>query len=243
MATKKRQPKKVQPAKPLDLIPDYKPPKNRWVKAAGIAISLAALATTGAYIYTKRLPTLPPLPIVTPEPEPKPPTKPAPAFPVLLKVVDVRPYYVRAVRSDGQIEVRTGGTKAWRFYNPGMLVHGEFTKKQGALGSDGKIAIFASYTAGRKALEMLLFESNQNYKEMSVTDAIKKFAPTKDGFKPATYAKAVAQAAGVSLNTKLKDFTESQRTKFLDEIEKIEEYGQGKVQVFENEDDWKKRGY
>lgn len=237
MATKKRQPKKVQPAK---LLEEPKTPKTSWVKGAGIAITLTALAAGGAYVYTDKLPNLPPAPVAPVEPEPKPSK---PAFPVLLKVVDVRPYYVRAVRSDGQIEVRTGGTKAWRFYNPGMLVHGEFTKKQGALGSDGKLAIFASYTAGRKALEMLLFESNQNYKEMSVTDAIKKFAPTKDGFKPATYAKAVAQAAGVSLNTKLKDFTESQRTKFIDEIEKIEEYGQGKVQVFENEDDWKKRGY
>lgn len=241
MATKKRQPKKAQPVK---FVEEPKTPvKTSWVKSATVAVAFTAAAATGAYVYTDKLPSLPwtpstPAPV---QPEPEPPA--VPKFPTLLKVVEVRPYYVRAVRSDGQIEVRTGGTKSWRFYNPGMLVHGEFTRKQGALGSDGKLAIFASYSAGRKALEMLLFESNQNYKEMSVTDAIKKFAPTKDGYKPPKYAAQVAKAAGVKLDTKLKDFTDDQREKFIDEIEKIEEYGEGKTQMYKDEDDWKKRGY
>lgn len=72
--------------------------------------------------------------------------------------------------ADGSVETRTGGTRAWRSNNPGNIEYGSFAKSHGAIGSDGRFAIFSSYEAGRKAKENLLFEG-KNYRNLTLDQA------------------------------------------------------------------------
>lgn len=162
----------------------------------------------------------------------------------LTKVRETREFYVLADRADGRLEMRTGGSTSWRLHNPGLLAHGKFTRSVGAIGSDGRHAIFPSYELGRRANEILLFESEEHeYMGMSVVDAIKKYAPKKDGFDPVKYAESLAKAAGVETTKILKDFTTEQRKKFLDAIEKHEHFKEGKVTIFKDEAEFQEKGY
>ncbi len=109
-----------------------------------------------------------------------------------------------------------GGTRSWRNNNPGNLKYGKFAAGMGATGRDDKgFAVFPSYEAGRKAQEQLLFGSDA-YRNLSIADAIRKYAPGSDGNDPAGYAAQMARAAGVGVGTRLSDLTPDQRRKFLD---------------------------
>ena len=108
------------------------------------------------------------------------------------------------------------GSRSWRNNNPGNLKFGPYAEKMGATGKDDAgFAKFPSYDAGRKAQENLLFNSDA-YKNLSIRDAIAKWAPGSDGNDPAGYAAQMAKATGTSADTKLSDLTPEQRGKFLD---------------------------
>ncbi|CAM3270716.1 hypothetical protein JHFBIEKO_4803 [Methylobacterium mesophilicum] len=115
--------------------------------------------------------------------------------------------------SSGQ---RVGGSRAWRNSNPGNLKDGPFARRMGATGRDaGGFAVFPNDATGRKAQESLLFNSDR-YKNLSIRDAIARYAPGSDGNDPSSYAAQMARAAGVGVDTKLSDLTPDQRSKFLD---------------------------
>lgn len=111
---------------------------------------------------------------------------------------------------------RSGGTRSWRNRNPGNLKDGPFARRMGAIGRDGAgFAVFPDEATGRKAQAALLFD-NERYKNLSIRQAIARYAPGSDGNDPASYAAQMARAAGVSVDTKLSDLTPAQREKFLD---------------------------
>lgn len=159
------------------------------------------------------------------------------------KILNVKPYYLLVQRYDGKVELRTGGTNSWRYNNPGKILHGNFSRAHGAIGSDGKYAIFPNYELGRAANETLLFDSDYGFKSLTVEAAITKYAPSSDGYKTATYVKNVASAVGISASTKLSDLSESQRTKFIDAIEKEEVFLKGVVTIFKDHETFLKEGW
>lgn len=159
------------------------------------------------------------------------------------KILNVKPYYLLAVRYDGKYELKTGGTNSWRYNNPGKLLHGKFTREHGALGSDGKYAIFPSYEIGRRANELLLFESDHGYKDLTVEGAITKYAPSSDGYKTSTYIKNVAAYVGVSASYKIAEFNNEQKQKFLDAIEREEVFIKGVTTLFADEAEFKAKGW
>ncbi|MER2193330.1 hypothetical protein ABS771_08465 [Methylobacterium brachiatum] len=111
---------------------------------------------------------------------------------------------------------RIGGSRAWRNFNPGNLKDSPFTRRMGSTGRDaGGFAVFPDDATGRKAQEALLFNSD-SYKNLSIRDAIARYAPGSDGNDPASYAGQMARAAGVGVDTKLSDLTPDQRSKLLD---------------------------
>lgn len=111
---------------------------------------------------------------------------------------------------------RSGGTRSWRNRNPGNLKDGPFARRMGAIGRDaGGFAVFPDEATGRKAQAALLFD-NDRYKNLSIRDAIARYAPGSDGNDPASYAAQMARAAGVGVDTRLSDLTPAQREKFLD---------------------------
>ncbi|XYD12639.1 hypothetical protein R1A27_34405 (plasmid) [Methylobacterium sp. NMS12] len=108
------------------------------------------------------------------------------------------------------------GSRSFRNNNPGNIKYGPFAQRMGATGADSAgFARFPDYAAGRKAQESLLFNSD-SYKDLTIGQAIARWAPGSDGNDPAGYAAQMAKAAGVGVDTKMSDLTPEQRGRFLD---------------------------
>ena len=107
----------------------------------------------------------------------------------------------------------SGGSRSWRNNNPGNIEYGPYAKSMGAIGTDGRFAVFPDYASGRKAQSHLLFES-KTYKDLTLSGAIKKWAPASENNVPAYLA-----AMGGDSGTKMGDFNPAQREKLLDAMQ------------------------
>ena len=144
------------------------------------------------------------------------------------RVVEAGKGYTTIESEDGRVEKRTG-SRNWRNNNPGNLEYGEFAKSQGAIGSDGRFAVFANYEQGRAAKETLLFEGSK-YKGLTIGEAIKRYAPPNEN-NTGRYIRTVTKAIGRNANTPLEDLTREQRTAMMNAMEKVEGFKQGKTEV------------
>lgn len=144
------------------------------------------------------------------------------------KVVDAGSGFTTVTDSNGRV-VKREGTRNWRNNNPGNIEAGDFANSMGAVGSDGRFAVFPSYEAGRKAKEKLFFEG-KNYRDKNLIDAIARYAPPSEN-NTLAYAQAIANATGTNLNTPISSFTPEQRIKALDAMQKVEGFKVGKETV------------
>jgi hypothetical protein len=129
--------------------------------------------------------------------------------------------FTDVVYDDGSKDRITGNLN-FRNNNPGNLEYGELAQKYGAVGTDGRFAVFPDYETGRKAQEALLFESGV-YDGMTIGSAIAKYAPVGDGDNdPVRYARNVSAALGVPVDTPLEALTPEQRSIMLTAMEKQE---------------------
>lgn len=149
-----------------------------------------------------------------------------PVFPTIEKI---KKYYFAMKKPDGTFEVRTGGSTSWRYNNPGKLLYDNFAKTHKAIGFDGALAIFASEDDGMAALESYLFESDFGYKNLALEDAIKKFAPVKDGYNPRTYLNYILSHSKVKAKTVLSTMTVDDRADVLTAIRDYEHWIAGNV--------------
>lgn len=124
-------------------------------------------------------------------------------------------------------EVRLTGARNWRNNNPGNIEYGPFARKHGAIGTDGRFAVFPSYEAGRAAKESLLFET-PSYKNKTIRAAIARYAPAFEN-NVSAYAGAVANAIGVSPDTPLSSLTPEQRIVMLDAMQRVEGWKVGRA--------------
>jgi hypothetical protein len=115
-------------------------------------------------------------------------------------------------------ETRTGGDRNWRNNNPGNIEYGPFAQKMGAVGSDGRFAIFPSEEMGRKAADALL--KGQGYANLNIKDAINKWAPPSENDTNA-YVNAFKQA-GLDPTKKYADLSPEDQQKFLDIQKRVE---------------------
>lgn len=123
--------------------------------------------------------------------------------------------------SDGTRDRITGNLNI-RNNNPGNIEFGSLAQKYGAVGTDGRFAVFPDYETGRKAQESLLFESGV-YSGKTIGSAIAKYAPVGDGSNdPIAYANSVAAALGVPVDTPLSALTPEQRSAMISAMEKVE---------------------
>lgn len=125
---------------------------------------------------------------------------------------------------DGQV-IRREGARNWRNNNPGNLEYGDAAKKFGAIGSDGRFAVFPTYEAGRKAKERLLFETPK-YQNRTIASAITRYAPPKEN-NTQSYIAAVSKAAGADQQTPLMSLSPEQRVAMLDAMQKVEGFRPG----------------
>lgn len=146
--------------------------------------------------------------------------------PSAVKVVSAGKGWTEIQKEDGSIERRTGA-RNWRNNNPGNIEYGKFAKTNGAIGSDGRFAIFKTYEDGRAAKAKLLFES-PSYKNKTILGAIARYAPSFENDTNG-YARQVAEAAGVSLDTPVAALSENQKVAMLDAMQRVEGFRKGKV--------------
>lgn len=132
-------------------------------------------------------------------------------------------------REDGSKVTLDGGTKAWRNNNPGNLRMSDFSKSQGAIGSDRDgFAIFPSLEAGAKAKENLIF-GGKNYKDKTLTDAIARYAPPNEN-NTGRYQAAILSSVG-GQNKRMSDYTPAERAAITAAMTKMEGFEVGKTTV------------
>ncbi|HCM64685.1 MAG TPA: hypothetical protein DIT05_19405 [Morganella sp. (in: Bacteria)] len=138
---------------------------------------------------------------------------------------------------DGDVK-REGGSRSWRNNNPGNIEYGDFAKKFGAIGTDGRFAIFPTEEAGRKAKEYLIFESNGGrqlstkgdygaglgYKDKTLSQMLTAYAPKEENITNG-YIKSVLSAAGVE--KRMGDYTSEERAVILESMKKVEGWDAG----------------
>lgn len=71
--------------------------------------------------------------------------------------------------------LRLEGSRAWRNNNPGNIEFGPFAQSQGAIGNDGRFAVFPDEQTGMNALLALLRGSG--YRELTLNDSMYRYAP------------------------------------------------------------------
>nr|WP_319566305.1 hypothetical protein [uncultured Rhodoferax sp.] len=128
-------------------------------------------------------------------------------------------------RNDGSV-VRQDGSRNWRNNNPGNIEYGSFARSKGAIGSDGRFAIFPDYDAGRKAKESLIFEGN-GYKNLALKDAISRYAPPSEN-NTGAYQKSILASVG-NQNKRMGDYTASERAAIMDAMQKVEGFRVGRT--------------
>lgn len=156
----------------------------------------------------------------------------------------VKKYYLLLRHPDGRYELRTGGSPAWRYNNPGKLAYGNFTETNGAIGNDGPLAIFSNYEDGKKAFEVFLFQSElSNYKEMKIEQVINKLANPKFGYKPKEYLAYVLKETDQKSTKYLKDMTVDERDDLIDAIQSYENWIAGNIVIYKDKDEFVKKGW
>ena len=69
---------------------------------------------------------------------------------------------------------KQGGSRNWRNNNPGNIEYGEFAKSMGAIGTDGRFAVFPDEATGEQAMKALLLSAN--YRNLSLDAALKRWS-------------------------------------------------------------------
>lgn len=137
---------------------------------------------------------------------------------------------------------KVGGSRAWRNNNEGNLEFGKFAKAHGAIGTDGRFAIFPDEETGRRAKEALIFESNGGkylannpldygkgigYRDKTLLQMIAAYAPSGEN-NTARYQKTILSAVG-GRNKKMRDYTADERQAIMQAMRKVEGWKAGQV--------------
>lgn len=153
----------------------------------------------------------------------------------IAKVIEVGKGYNVVQTKDGSI-IKQMGAWNWRNNNPGNISDGKWARKHGAI-DQGKVvgkganrfAVFPTYAVGRQAKAALIF-NGENYKDLDMMAAIARYAPPHEN-NTANYQRTVIAAAGA--NKLMKDYTNDERIKILNAMEKLEGMKAGSVQVLQ----------
>lgn len=145
-------------------------------------------------------------------------------------VRDAGPGFTIVEYEDGTVERRTG-VRASRNNNPGNIEFGDYARRHGAVGTDGRFAVFATPTSGLAAKENLIFNS-PSYAGLTIEQAIGRYAPHFEN-NTAAYAAAVARAAGVPVDTPMSNLNPEQRQAALAEMSRVEGNSPYEAQIVE----------
>ncbi len=122
---------------------------------------------------------------------------------------------------------KIGGSRAWRNNNEGNIRYGRTARRYGAIGKDQNgFAIFPTAAHGHRAKEALLFESD-TYRNLSLMQAIEKYAPPSEN-NTAAYQQRVLAAVGGN-NIRMGSATPAQRQAIMQAMRQMEGWKEGEV--------------
>lgn len=148
----------------------------------------------------------------------------------ITEIIQTGPGYNIVKLADGNV-VRQEGARNWRNNNPGNLEFGDFARRYGAIGTDGRFAIFPTYEAGRAAKEALLFNSS-SYSGMTIERAINRYAPPGEN-DTQWYIDEITKDVGVPSNTLTSSLTAQQRSVMLNTMQRVEGFRPGSTTVLD----------
>ena len=115
--------------------------------------------------------------------------------------------------------IRSGGSIAWRFFNPGNLRGSDLQCTTIRTKPNGNFAVFPNAETGRLALHKLLTE-NSSYRNSTVREAIYKYAPPSQNNTVGYINKL--KNAGINVDAKLSSLSDSQMNQLEEMIITIE---------------------
>ena len=128
---------------------------------------------------------------------------------------------------DGKLVRREGGSLAWRNNNPGNIRAGAFAKSLGAIGvGPGGFAIFPDAETGARAVGALM--RTQNYKNLSIADAIARYAPPSEN-NTAAYQAAIRKQTGLDSTRKISTLSDAELGRVVNAIRQHEGWKEGKT--------------
>lgn len=139
-----------------------------------------------------------------------------PVKPVVGKA-DGGPEYVRYGNA-----VRAGGSKGWRYNNPGYIRCSDRATMYGAIGCDGEYAIFPDHRTGVNALAQHLRTEYPNHR---LGDALREQLPPAE----ADAAAERLREAGIDLGAKLGDIMEQELQAVGEQCAAVTESSAGEV--------------
>jgi hypothetical protein len=121
--------------------------------------------------------------------------------------------------ADGTTTTLTG-PRPIRNNNPGNLEFGPFARSQGAVGSDGRYAVFPTPEIGQQAKINLLKTST--YQNLTLRDAFNRYAPPSEN---PNYLRDLNNFTGFDLNRRLNSLADSEFNTLIGAVSKIEGFG------------------
>jgi hypothetical protein len=120
---------------------------------------------------------------------------------------------------DGTTAVLTG-PRPIRNNNPGNLEYGAFARSQGAVGTDGRYAVFPTKQIGWNAKINLL--KTNTYQQLSIRDAFNRYAPPSEN---PNYIRDLQSYTGFDLNRKMSSLNAQEFDKLVRAVATIEGAG------------------
>lgn len=127
--------------------------------------------------------------------------------------------------------IRSGGSIAWRFFNPGNLRGSDLQCTTIRTSPNGSFAVFPDAETGEKALYNLL-SSNPSYRNLTVKNAIYKYAPPSQNNTKGYVNKL--KNSGINVDAKLSDLTEEELRHLQEMIMTIEGWKVAGTETFFN---------
>lgn len=143
----------------------------------------------------------------------------------IAEVIESGAGYLVVRRPGGAVQKLTG-VRNWRNNNPGNIEYGDYARSMGAIGTDGRFAVFPTYAMGKKAKEELIF-NGKNYRGLTLAQAIARYAPPSENL-TAMYQKVVLAAVG-GINKIMSQYTATERNNILAAMERVEGFKVGQV--------------
>ncbi|MBR5625550.1 MAG: hypothetical protein IKW67_02105 [Alphaproteobacteria bacterium] len=150
--------------------------------------------------------------------------------PILPKIIESYPHGndVVYVYDNGAEYKRSGGTRAWRNFNPGNIRYSQLARESGAIGKAGGFAVFPDEKIGIQALKNLLM--SDAYKNLTIEAAINKYAPPHEN-DTEHYKRYIKSNTEIKSGTKISQLNAEQMADLIKFITIIEGWNSGTEKI------------